>query len=63
MPNPTFGPNFHIHRATERYQSPGYKIDGYAEVTNQYSDYTSALNAFIQGCGFRLAESPQSRLF
>lgn len=58
-----FGPDFHIHRATERYQRAAYAIDGYAEVTDRYADFGSALEAFFNDCGFRRPESPQQRLF
>lgn len=58
----TFDQDFHIHRATERYQRDGYAIDGYAEPTDDYSDYGSAFNAFLGGCNFQRAQSPQQRL-
>ena len=35
--------DFHIHRATERYQELGTREDGYAETTDRYSDYNGAL--------------------
>ena len=63
LPNSRFGPDFHIHRATERYQKAGYAIDWYAEVTDRYTDFGSALEAFLSDCGFRRPESPQQRLF
>ena len=56
------GPAFHIHRATERYQRDGYRIDGYAEVTADYTDFGSALDAFIDACGFRRPDSLQQKL-
>lgn len=48
----TFGPSFHIHRATQRYQEAGRDIDGFAEGTTAYSDYESALEWFVSltGC-------------
>ena len=49
--------DFHIHKATERYQLGDYPIDGYAEVTNAYSTFEEALNAFLKDCHF---ESPPS---
>ena len=52
----------HIHRATERYQRDGYAIDGYAETTDDYTDYGSAFNAFLDGCNFERTESAQQRL-
>lgn len=53
LPNSAFDPAFHIHRATERYQLAGYAIDGYAETTELYGDFDSALEAFLDGCGFQ----------
>ena len=34
--------DFHIHTATARYQELGTREDGYAEVTDRYSDYNGA---------------------
>jgi hypothetical protein len=62
LPNRGFGPTFHIHRATERYQTAGYAIDGYAETTDLYGDFESALEAFFDNCGFQRPQSPQQRL-
>lgn len=62
----TFGPAFHIHRATERYQQDGFACDGFAEATDAYSDFDSARDAFLDGCGFvqpRRPPGPQQRLF
>ncbi|HNX17206.1 MAG TPA: hypothetical protein PKM50_02640 [Methanoregula sp.] len=38
---------FHIHTATERYQQSGYREDTYAEETNRYADYHSAINCML----------------
>jgi len=52
-PNARFRNAFHIHQATERYQTePGCTIDGYAEVTNRYHSFESALQAFVGSNGF-----------
>jgi len=59
----TFGPAFHIHRATERYQEAGYPIDGFAEVTKTYHDFHSALDRFLKDNNFRRPEGPQRSLF
>lgn len=59
----TFGPSFHIHKATQRYQESGYKIDGYAEVTTLYSDFHSALNQFLLECNFKREDEGQPSLF
>ena len=37
---------FHVHMATERYQAAGHRIDGYAEETQRYTDFQSALEEF-----------------
>ncbi len=36
--------DYHIHRATERYQEGGAREDAYAETTDRYSDFAGALN-------------------
>ena len=59
LPNYTFGPAFHIHRATERYQESGYRIDGFAEATTKYSDFHTALNQFLIECNFKKEEEGQ----
>jgi hypothetical protein len=51
-----FRSRFHIHMATERYQQEGYEMDGYAEVTDRYSSYDSALGEFLRANGFQLPE-------
>ena len=51
--NVKFRNSFHVHRATERYQLAGFKIDGYAEVTTEYGSFESALQTFVNGNGFR----------
>jgi hypothetical protein len=54
--NPEFRNQFHIHMATERYQLDGYEIDGYAEVTDRYCSFDSALAEFLRATGFQLPE-------
>lgn len=63
IPDHKFGPAFHIHRATERYQEAGYPMDGFAEVTTSYYDFRSALDCFVKEGNFRQIESPQRSLF
>jgi hypothetical protein len=48
LPNPTFRNRFHLHRATERYQTAGLDIDGFAEATDNYNSYPSALEKFSE---------------
>jgi hypothetical protein len=62
LPNSQFGPAFHIHIATERYQQASLKIDGYAEVTDMYNDYPNALEAFLSDCRFQREDPAQKRL-
>ena len=47
-----FRNEFHVHMATERYQIEGPRIDGYAEVTNDFSTFDSALTLFVRSNGF-----------
>jgi len=54
----TFGPCFHIHKATQRYQEAGLKIDGYAQPTDSYSDCHAALLHLVGACGFIDPEPP-----
>lgn len=64
LPNHTFSPDFHIHRATERYQEAGYpKEDGFAERTTRYHDFHSALDRFLKDNNFQQPETPQLNLF
>lgn len=63
LPNYKFGPAFHIHRATERYQEAGYMIDGFAEPTTSYHDFYSALDCFLKDNNLQGPKSPQLGLF
>jgi hypothetical protein len=63
VPNHTFNPAFHIHKATQRYQEGGYKIDGFAEITTKYSDFHSSLSRFLIECNFKREEEGQPSLF
>ncbi len=58
--NSSFRNMFHIHTATQRYQDEGLKIDGYAEVTKEYSSIGTALDAFIRMNGFLLLNQEPS---
>lgn len=55
--------DFHIHYATERYQDSGLREDVFAEPTDRYSDFHSALECMIADCGFELPQSDQLPLF
>jgi hypothetical protein len=51
--NAGFRSQFHIHMATERYQQEDFEIDSYAEVTDKYSSFDSALTEFLSSNGFQ----------
>lgn len=48
--------DFHIHKATERYQDLGMREDGFAEPTRRYGDLLGALQCLIGDCGFYRTE-------
>ena len=54
---------FHIHMATERYQEMGTREDAYAEITNKYGDYSSALRCFIEDMNLGAPTDDQLGLF
>lgn len=54
--------DFHIHLATERYQAASRKPEGYAVVTNSYSDIVTALESMITDCGFIRPSDNRERL-
>jgi len=53
---------FHVHLATERYQEAGHAIDGYAEATNGYTDFQSALEEFARRTNLLYAPTGQMAL-
>ena len=55
--------NFHIHTATERYQELGTREDAYAEPSDRFSDFHTAINCMLSDCGFDVPENPQPSLF
>lgn len=55
--------DFHVHRATERYQDSGYREDAFAVITSEYSDLLSALRFALQACSFQSAEGTTASLF
>jgi len=55
--------DFHIHTATERYQDLGSKEETYAEPTDRFYDFHSALRCMIDECRFVLPFDPQQKLF
>lgn len=56
----TFGPCFHIHRATQRYQESDFEIDGFAEPTEVYSDYERAISHLVTLAGFVDPDPPRA---
>ncbi len=55
--------DFHVHRATQRYQQSGLREDSYAEPTTRYQNLAGALDCLIQDCGFQLPAEQQTGLF
>jgi hypothetical protein len=55
--------DFHVHRATERYQQAGAREDSFAEPTTRYQDFAGTLRCLIKDCGFQLPPGDQSELF
>ena len=55
--------DFHIHFATERYQEIGTREDGYAETTDRYGDYRSALNCLIKDANIEVPPDRQGDFF
>jgi hypothetical protein len=54
--------DFHIHKATERYQREGTKEEYFAKVTDRYSTIQEALNCLIADCNVSLPLDPQLQL-
>ena len=55
--------DFHIHQATERYQDLGGREDSYAEPTDRFADYHTALQCLLDDCEFEPPEGSQQTLF
>jgi hypothetical protein len=49
--------------ATERYQVAGFDEDGYAGVSDAYSDIHSAMECFVKDCNIVLPTNDQMKLF
>jgi len=54
---------FHVHAATERYQTAGEDEETYAEATDRYATLDAALGCLLRDCNFRPPESSQGQLF
>lgn len=44
--------DYHIHKATERYQESGYRIEHYAERTTKYNSFEEAIFEFLKDYNF-----------
>lgn len=55
--------DFHIHIATERYQEIGMREDSYAEPSDKFSDFHTAVQCMLKDCNFEIPEDPQQKLF
>ncbi len=55
--------DFHVHQATERYQQSGLREDSFAEPTDRYQDYNSAISCLIKECGFQFSSTYPTELF
>ncbi len=43
---------YHIHKATQRYQEGGFDEDQFAEATDRYSTINEAIGLLVDQCGF-----------
>lgn len=55
--------DFHIHNATERYQEIGMREDAYAEPTDRYGEFYSALLCLIDDAYLDVPRELQGSLF
>ncbi len=63
LSNSKFRNAFHIHKATQRYQEMDLAIDGYAEATDDYSSFDTALHVFVRSNGFSVDTDEGPTLF
>jgi hypothetical protein len=54
--------SFHVHTATERYQDSGMREDAFAEPTDRYGDFHSALGCMLEDCNFDAPHDDQLTL-
>lgn len=54
---------FHVHTATERYQELGSREDAYAEPSDRFSDFHTAVRCMLADCVLELPYDPQQSLF
>lgn len=55
----SFFRNYHIHKATQRYQENGFRIETYAEPTNLYGSFEEALKKFFEDLNF-IVDAPSN---
>lgn len=55
--------DFHIHRATERYQEQGPREDAYAEPTDRYESLEEAFRCLMEDANLQAPPDPQGTLF
>ena len=55
--------DYHIHKATERYQQIGSREDTYAEATGRFANIQQAVSCLINDCGFEIPSGTQRSLF
>jgi hypothetical protein len=55
--------DFHIHKATQRYQEIGAREDTFAEPTDRFADFQGAIKCLANDCGFQKPYDPQGKLF
>ena len=55
--------DFHIHRATEKYQNSSYGEEHYAIPTERYADIHGAFRCLLVDCQARPLDDRQARLF
>lgn len=55
--------DYHIHKATARYQEMGAKEEKYAEVSDRYSDLDGALKCIMKDCAINLEDEKTPYLF
>lgn len=54
--------DFHIHKATRRYQESGWREDAFAEPTTRYADFDGALLCLWEDAAFILPDGFQPGL-
>lgn len=51
---------FHIHKATQRYQENGFDIETFAESTKEYGSYNEAMKCFLSDLNFEVDTPPNT---